>query len=153
LRDLFFRYPNVIAYVVGHTHHNEVRTYVRPDRRGGFWEINTASHNDWPQQSRLIEVMDNRDGTLSLFGTILNQAAPIGIPRAGTPAGGFTDTQLASVARALSANDPQTRFVTDGGGPGTSRAARNVELLIADPRRLGRPPTPERRTLARTTGR
>ena len=124
--------PNVIAYVNGHTHHNAVRAFK--GRRGhGFWQINTAAHIDFPQQSRQIEIMDNRDGTLSIFGTILDSAAPIEPPAPG-PAAGFSDEQLGSLARQLAANDPQTRDVTDGGGPG-GRNARNVELLVRDPRR------------------
>ncbi len=62
---------NVIAYVAGHTHVNAIE-FVPGSRGRGFWQINTASHIDWPQQSRLIEVMDNRDGTLSIFGTMLD---------------------------------------------------------------------------------
>lgn len=124
--------PNVIAFVNGHTHHNAVRAF--PGRRGhGFWQINTAAHIDFPEQSRQIEIMDNRDGTLSIFGTILDSGAPITAPAPG-PAAGFTDQQLGSLARVLAANDPQTRDVTSGGGPG-ARSARNVELLVRDPRR------------------
>ncbi len=48
----------------------------KSSRSSGFWQINTASHVDWAQQSRLIEPMNNRDGTLSIFTTILDQAAP-----------------------------------------------------------------------------
>lgn len=134
VRDLLLRYPNVVAAVVGHTHHNAIAPELRRGPgRGGFWEVNTASHVDWPQQSRTVEVMDNRDGTLSIFGTILDQSAPIAAPRAGTSR--FSDSQLASISRVLAANDPQSRYDTDGGGSGTRRD-RNVEMLLPDPRRL-----------------
>ena len=104
--------PNVVAYVSGHTHANAVRFYG--GRRGrGFWEVNTASHIDWPQQSRLIEVMDNRDGTLSIFGTVLDTAAPTAAPAPG-PASAFSTTELVSLARTLSYNDPQ-RLDAEGG--------------------------------------
>ncbi len=131
LRALLLAHRNVIAYVNGHTHHNRVTAWRG---RGGraFWEINTAAHIDFPQQSRQIEIMDNRDGTLSIFGTILDQAAPIAAPAPG-PAAALTDRQLGSLVRTLAANDPQTRDVTGGGGPG-ARRDRNVELLIRDPR-------------------
>jgi metallophosphoesterase (TIGR03767 family) len=119
--------PNVIAYVAGHTHRNTVG-FNRGKRGRGFWEINTASHIDWPQQSRLIEIMDNGDGTLSLFGTVVDSAAPAAAPPAG-PAAAFTPLQLASVARTLSYNDPQRE--PDGAG---RRRDRNVELLVRDPR-------------------
>jgi hypothetical protein len=42
----------------------------------------------YPQQTRLIELMDNGDGTLSIFGTLLDTAAPIGAPEPNTPAPG-----------------------------------------------------------------
>jgi len=139
LRDLFLRFPNVVAYVAGHTHRNDLSPWVRRDRRGGFWEINTASHADWPQQSRLIDMVDNRDGTLSLFGTILDSRAPISPPTPGaTPqqVSAFSTANLASISRVLSFNDPQR----DGTTPGTSDGAgekndRNAEMILRDPRR------------------
>ena len=82
IRALFAGNPNVIAYVSGHTHANRV-DFFKGAKGRGFWEINTASHIDWPEQSRTIEVMDNRDGTLSLFGTLLDSAAPAAAPGAG----------------------------------------------------------------------
>ena len=82
IRALFAANPNVIAYVAGHTHANRV-DFFKGGKGRGFWEINTASHIDWPEQSRTIEVMDNNDGTLSLFGTLLDSAAPAAAPAAG----------------------------------------------------------------------
>jgi metallophosphoesterase (TIGR03767 family) len=117
---LFARTPNVIAYVAGHTHANRVDFHGGP-AGGGFWQINTASHIDWPQQSRLIEIMDNRDGTMSLFGTVVDHAG-----------GG-----LASLARTLSFNDPQREGIEgseDGADKRGARRDRNVELLLRNPR-------------------
>ena len=103
------RYPGVVAYVAGHLHANGVTPYFRADRRGGFWGLTTASSIDFPGQARLLQLMDNRDGTLSLFGTLVNQARRS--PSApGTPAGEMTDVQLASLARALAGNQTLRRF-------------------------------------------
>jgi metallophosphoesterase (TIGR03767 family) len=135
VRALLAGTPNVIAYVAGHTHANAVK-FNRGRRGRGFWEINTASHIDWPQQSRLIEIMDNGDGTLSLFGTLLDSAAPVVAPPAG-PAAAFTPVQLASIARTLSYNDPQREGLEGTGGSAEKtgrRRDRNVELLVRDPR-------------------
>ncbi len=68
-------HPEVVAWVNGHTHKNAVLAHTRPGG-GGLWEINTASHIDWPQQSRLIEICDNGDGTLSIFTTMVDHAGP-----------------------------------------------------------------------------
>ena len=135
VRTLFAGTPNVIAYVAGHTHANRV-DFLRSRGGRGFWEINTASHIDWPQQSRAIEVMDNRDGTLSLFGTLLDSAAPAAGPAPGS-ALGLTPAQLASLGRTLSYNDPQREGLEGSEGDAEKRgrrADRNVELLVRDPR-------------------
>ncbi len=132
---LLRRYPNVILLVTGHTHHNEINAF-RGDRPRGFWQVNTSSHIDFPQQSRLLEIVGNRDGTLSIFGTVVDQAAPVKAPRP-TDADELSGRELASLSRRLAANDPQRDSVTEGGGTGTFKD-RNVELLIKDPRRLAR---------------
>jgi metallophosphoesterase (TIGR03767 family) len=139
IRDLMLKYPTAIAFVTGHSHRNEIKAFNK-NRRTGFWQINTASHTDFPQQARQLEVMDNRDGTLSIFNTIIDQAAPIATPPSGTPANSLTDTQIASIARQLAANDPQGLGARGPGerlneGRGKPRD-RNVELPLRDPRDL-----------------
>jgi metallophosphoesterase (TIGR03767 family) len=135
VRALLDGTPNVVAYVAGHTHENKVDFFAAGGGHG-FWQINTASHIDWPEQSREIEVMDNRDGTLSLFGTLLDTAAPV-----RAPASGFTTAKLASLARTLAWNDPQRSTSSGNGGSAGdtgrgTRVDRNVELLLRDPRRV-----------------
>jgi len=127
VRELLLRYPNVIAWVNGHTHRNEVSPHARPSGaavRGGFWEINTAAHIDWPQQSRIVEVADNLDDTLSIFCTIVDHSGPI------SPGSRLTDTvSLASLSRELAANDLPNRTDARRG----ELTDRNVELLLPDP--------------------
>ena len=131
LRSLLLRFPNTIALVAGHSHEHRVGPVKRPDG-GGFWEVKSSAVVDWPTQHRLLEVMDNRDGTLSIFGTIMDHRGPAGAPAAGD-ATGFDDETLASLGRTLAYNDPQ---VGPEGDPGPSGLPndRNVELLIGDPR-------------------
>ena len=43
MRNLFLKYPNFIAYVVGHIHENEITAHKRRGGDTGFWEIATAS--------------------------------------------------------------------------------------------------------------
>jgi metallophosphoesterase (TIGR03767 family) len=131
LRALLLAHPHVIAYVAGHTHENRVTPFERPGG-GGFWGIETASEIDWPILSRLLEIMDNRDGTLSIFGTLVDHGAPRATPAPGANAFGFSGEALASLGREFSYNDPQVG-VQDGaeGRP----QDRNIELLLPDPRR------------------
>src|SRR4051812_24362279 len=83
VEQLLLAYPNVILWVNGHTHVNSVTPHPRPagsPSPGGFWEVNTASHVAFPQQARIVEIADNRDGTLSIFGTIVDSQAPLAVP-------------------------------------------------------------------------
>jgi 3',5'-cyclic AMP phosphodiesterase CpdA len=137
LLALMHEYPNAIAWVAGHSHDNRVIPYPDPDGEGGFWSIRTAAIADWPKQNRLIELFDNRDGTLSIFGTVIDHAAPVPAPAGGTAATGLGINQLASIARTVGFNDNQSggdECAPNRCGEG-SPADRNVELLIADPRR------------------
>jgi metallophosphoesterase (TIGR03767 family) len=132
LAALLTSQPHVVAYVTGHTHENRV---MACGSTGGcpaganWWEINTAAEIDWPQQSRLIEVMDNADGTLSIFGTLLDHSATYELPAPGSSASAFTPGQMAALSRAFSYNDPQATIGATG-----QPADRNVELLVDDPR-------------------
>ncbi|MDQ4052630.1 MAG: TIGR03767 family metallophosphoesterase [Actinomycetota bacterium] len=116
-------HPEVIAWINGHTHRNQIVAHTRPEG-GGLWEINTAAHIDWPQQSRLIEVTDNRDDTLSIFTTMVDHSGP------ASYAGNTGDAaHLAGLGRELAANDPQNRTDAGRGQVGD----RNVELLVKAP--------------------
>ena len=130
--ELLDRYPHVVAYVSGHTHENRVNPFVRSSNNGVWWGIETAATADWPVQHRLLEVMDNDDGTLSIFGTVLDAAAGTATPASGSAAAGFTEAQLASINRVLAYNDPQAG---PAGGAEGAAGDRNVELLVDDPRR------------------
>ena len=106
---LLHRYPNVVAWVAGHSHVNDVTPYPDPSGNGhGFWSIRVAAEADWPQQARLLQLFDNHDGTLSIFGTIVDHASEATAPAPGTDAATMTPEQLASVGRTLSYNDAQT---------------------------------------------
>lgn len=126
---LLLEHPNVVAWLAGSTHRNHAVPYRRPGG-GGFWSLESVSIADWPSQARLLELTDNCDGTLSLFGTLIDTAAPLGAPASGTPASELGRRELAALHRQLSFNDPQV-----GGGSGAEGGPgdRNVELLLRDP--------------------
>nr|WP_232792219.1 TIGR03767 family metallophosphoesterase [Actinacidiphila yeochonensis] len=118
LTALLGRHRNVLAWVNGHTHVNKIESH------GSFWEVNTASHVDYPQLARVIELVDNHDGTLSLFTTLIESAAPH-----RTDYTDLSPTGLASLYRELSYNAPGadlTRFVG-------AENDRNTELLLKKP--------------------
>jgi len=143
LRCLLLRHRSVVGFVNGHEHANRVTAYERRPgtgpAEGGFWELNTASHIDWPQQSRVLDLVDNHDGTISIVSTILDHAAPPNPGGAPAPAGGQGQSpdgvkRLASISRELSHNDPHGSTGEDGGDARGSLGDRNVELVVRDPR-------------------
>jgi metallophosphoesterase (TIGR03767 family) len=123
---LLQRYPNVVAWVNGHTHMNQITAHGHAVPERSFWEINTASHIDFPQHARIIELADNGDGTLSLFTTLIESAAPY-----ATSFDDTSDANLAALYRELSFNDP---FAKPAVKIGTS-LDHNTELLLAKPSR------------------
>ena len=131
VRDLLLKYKNVIAYVNGHKHSDRIKPYPAKSHKSGFWEVNTASHTDWPQEARLLDIEDNHDGTLSIFNTLVDSAAPIQPPAFGSNAAAFNVPQLASISRVLAVNEPQGNPLGRSG----TKADRNVELVIRDPRK------------------
>jgi hypothetical protein len=85
-------YPNLILWIAGHRHQNIVtaQPYNSSDAKDhpeqGFWEVETASLRDFPQQFRIFEVRRNSDNTISI---IVTNVAPAVTP--GTPAGDSRD--------------------------------------------------------------
>ncbi|GAA4682753.1 TIGR03767 family metallophosphoesterase [Gordonia humi] len=117
-------HANVIAWVNGHTHNNELTPHRGSSPRHSFWEINTASHIDFPQLARIIEVADNRDGTISIFTPLIEAEGPY----TADPSD-LSQKGLAALYREMSLNDIHAE---DRAGSG---ADRNCELLLANPLR------------------
>ncbi|MFI9045926.1 TIGR03767 family metallophosphoesterase [Streptomyces sp. NPDC053427] len=125
---LLGRFPNVVAWINGHSHINRITPHAHPTAARSFWEVNTASHVDYPQHARLIELVDNHDGTLSLFGTLIESAAPH-----RTDLDDLSAVGLASLYRELSFNAPGLATQMSGGvheAMAGGAADRNVELVV-----------------------
>jgi hypothetical protein len=120
---LLQRFPNVAAWVNGHTHANKITAHPHATAARGFWEVNTASHVDFPQHARIIELFDNHDGTLSLFTTLIEADSPYEADYSD-----HSVTGLASVYRELSFNDIHASSMLLG-----SANDHNAELLLAKP--------------------
>jgi 3',5'-cyclic AMP phosphodiesterase CpdA len=140
LEELFCRSDNLIAYVSGHEHENFVEHYdctfpppIGSIGENDFHEVSTAAHIDWPQQARMIELIDNGDDTMSLVLTILDHAGP---PNPGGAPGDLTADgrsgdqvlKLASIGREIGYNDYQHSRSAWG-----EREDRNVIILLDDP--------------------
>jgi 3',5'-cyclic AMP phosphodiesterase CpdA len=105
--------PRVLATIAGHTHRNRIAARRTPV--GGYWQIQTASLADYPQQARALRVLATAGGG-AVIETWMLDTAP----------GGAAD-----VARELAYLDAQ------GGRPGGEaggRLDRNVRLWRAAPK-------------------
>ena len=80
--------PNFLVWLAGHRHFNVVKAFppIDPGERDsapwkGFWQVETSSLRDYPQQLRTFEIFLNGDYTVSIVTTNVDPAV-----RAGTPA-------------------------------------------------------------------
>jgi metallophosphoesterase (TIGR03767 family) len=135
LEQLLLRFPNVILHVASQS--ARPSTVAHGDAKSGYWEIQSTSASAWPSRSRSIEIADNHDGTISVFGLLFDGAAPanprtarwnddatneasLGAQRA------TNEDWLASAAREIALHDPQR--------PSAPVAASgNVELVLTHP--------------------
>ncbi len=129
LRHVLLSHPCVVAWANGHTHVHAIAAIADKRMPGGFWQVTTASHIDWPQQARVIELLETDCG-LAIGCTVIDSAAPASYRGTAGPA------DLAALARELSANDWQLRDqITPEGGAGAGTPAdRNAILTIEWPR-------------------
>ena len=71
----------VVLHVTGHGHHNSGEAY-EPEVQGsavhGYWELMLASTVDFPMQSRVIEIVDEDNGYLSIYATNVGHNSPPG---------------------------------------------------------------------------
>ena len=78
-------HPNLILWLAGHRHRNIVTAFESPDAGRpelGFWEIETSSLRDFPQQFRTFEILRNSDDTVSIVTTDVDPAIADGSPAA-----------------------------------------------------------------------
>ncbi|MBI5527961.1 MAG: metallophosphoesterase [Deltaproteobacteria bacterium] len=119
LVGLLASYPNVILHLVGHGHSNTVTPHPSGNADGtGYWEVEATSTIDFPQQAHLVEIVDDGDGTGSVYVTVINHDAPEG--------------SVAWRARALSILDIQTGADPDPDTGGVSDRNVILKFLVAD---------------------
>jgi hypothetical protein len=137
---LLYRFPNVILHIAGHTLRNAITEKAPPGVGSSYWQVTTGSPIDAPMEGRLIEIADNRDGTLSIYSTVYDSAAPLnpGDAKDPTPDDGINQRLLAAIARQLAMGDPQR----EPRSAGLASSDRNAELLLSAPFDTSLLPTP-----------
>jgi metallophosphoesterase (TIGR03767 family) len=124
---LLVQHPNVVLWLNGHTHAHRISPLYRPDGSVGLVQVTTASHIDWPQQSRIVELLE-LDGCYIVATTVLDSCGSLDWV-------GRTDPlALAGLSRELAANGWQVRdrVGVDGTSAGLL-ADRNVVRTVCGP--------------------
>lgn len=101
------QYPNLIMLIAGHRHGNTVTAFKSPDTAHpelGFWQIETASLREYPQQFRTFEIRRNSDGTISILATDVDPAVKDGSLAALSRSYGIAAFQTFKVTPAPSYN-------------------------------------------------
>ena len=78
-------YPNLLLWIGGHRHVNTITPLPSPDATKpelGFWEVETCSLRDFPQQFRTFEIVYNGDDTVSVVAVDVDPAVAEGSPAA-----------------------------------------------------------------------
>jgi metallophosphoesterase (TIGR03768 family) len=79
-------HPNLLLWIAGHRHINTVKAFISPDPVGapekGFWQVETPSLRDFPQQFRTYEIYLNSDYSISIVTTDVDPAVKEGTPAA-----------------------------------------------------------------------
>jgi metallophosphoesterase (TIGR03768 family) len=74
-------FSNLILWVAGHRHVNNVTAFRSTDPghpENGFWQVETASLRDFPEQFRTFDLVRNSDNTISIITTNVDADMPDG---------------------------------------------------------------------------
>lgn len=78
--------PNLLMWMAGHRHVNTVKAFPSPNKAAtpeqSFWQVETSSLRDWPQQFRTFEIFLNSDYTVSIVTTNVDPSVAEGTPAA-----------------------------------------------------------------------
>jgi metallophosphoesterase (TIGR03768 family) len=125
LLAIIHNYPNLILWISGHRHINVVTPQpfnaadLTDSPENSFWEVETASFHDFPQQFRTFDIRRNSDNNISIIITNVDPAVTGNSPAAKSR--GYA----VGASRIFGADDnaiPPTREIT-------SSQAYNAELV------------------------
>ena len=137
LINTLHNYPNFILWIAGHVHRNAItpQPYGDPADGIGFWEVETPSLRDYPQQFRCFQIVRNSDNNISIFVHSVDPAANPAPLEDGLASPAYVSRSYALAAQQIFGNpwmqgpgmipsDP-----TDPSDP-SSACVANAELVI-----------------------
>jgi len=124
---------NLIMWIAGHRHLNVVKALPSADAahlEQGFWQVETSSLRDFPQQFRTFEVYLNSDYTVSVVTVNVDPAVAHGAPAAKSRAYAVAAQQI--VGTNLHANNNNVQMAFGNRIP----QVQNLPVPTMDPTRL-----------------
>jgi metallophosphoesterase (TIGR03768 family) len=118
LVDTLQNTPNLLMWIAGHRHLNTVKAFISPDPakpEKGFWQVETSSLRDWPQQLRTFEIYLNSDYTISIKTINVDPAVKAGTPAATSRKYAIAAYQITQGDARL--NNPNPKTITAGPPP------------------------------------
>jgi len=117
--------PNLLMWIAGHRHLNTVKAFPGATPEQGFWQVETSSLRDFPQQFRTFGIYLNSDYSISIETINVDPAVADGTPAAASRKYAIAAQQI--VQTDLTANN--ANIATVGKAPAT------IPLPSMDPTR------------------
>ena len=105
LKEELLKHDRIILWLAGHDHDNRIK-FIGEEGKYGFWQIMTSSLIDWPQQGRLVEILEDQD-QIVIATSLIDHQSPTDLDAATSDLG--NPVNLAGLSRILSANHWQRR--------------------------------------------
>ena len=108
--------PNLILWLAGHRHFNTIKAFPSRDTaqpEKGFWQVETSSLRDFPQQLRTFEIYLNSDYSISIVTVNVDVAVAPDTPAATSRKYAIAVQQI--VQNDLLNNAPNPATMTHGG--------------------------------------
>jgi len=131
--------PNLLMWIAGHRHLNTVKAFKSPTLHdttpeSGFWQVETSSLHDFPQQFRTFEIYLNSDYSISIETVNVDPTVAEGSPAATSRKYAIATQQI--VQQNLTVNSVNYDILPNSGDPG-------IPLPSIDPSRPQGTPDPD----------
>ena len=123
-------YSNVVLWIAGHVHRNAITPQpdaTNPGSGYGFWEVETPSLRDFPQEFRRFEIVRNSDGeTISILVIDVDPAVNPALLRDGSQSPAFISRSYSVAAQQIFGNSIQQNVA----GIDPKSGVCNAQLVI-----------------------
>ncbi len=105
--------PNLLMWMAGHRHVNTVKAFLPPSGgspQNGFWQVETSSLREFPQQLRTFEIYLNSDYSVSIVTVNVDPAVKEGSPAAKSRAYSIAAQQIVQTDKLVNDRNASTTY-------------------------------------------